>query len=239
MDNDIEEKIKNLEEWNRERERVKPIIDLAVDYHNKARTEARWRNYEKAAELYRDAIGNYKKALSLEPKYYFQDLLDRVEHVVEEYINNVFNLKTSDDRLKTKKGISEFVEFIDGLRDDEKKCLDPYDVAHVFLRIADLYYEERNSNEAYKFYTRVIEVNSDRPFVNRDAHFKIGRILFEQKRFKEALVSFVSALSFDRDNKEYVSNIEDCLKKLGIAEYKKKFIVATPNEARKLIMEVL
>ena len=52
-------------------------------------------------------------------------------------------------------------------------------------------------------------------------------------------MSFVSVLSFDRGDKEIISHIEDCLKKLGIAGHKNKFLKATPNEAKKLIMEVL
>ena len=67
-----------------------------------------------------------------------------------------------------------------------------------------------------------------------------GNITFEQARFKEAVVTFVAVLSFDRDNKEVISCISDCLNRLGIApKYKEKFLVATPKEATKLIMEVL
>jgi tetratricopeptide (TPR) repeat protein len=239
MDNNIEDKIRNLEEWNKEREKVKPIVDLALDYHNKARAEARWKNYEQAAQFYREAIKNYKNALSLNPKYYLQDLLDRVDHVIEEHINNTFNLKTAGDKLKTESGIGEFVRFIDELKEDEKRYINTYEVARAFFYIGNLYLEEGNLKEAYKFYTRVIEVDCDRPFINRDSHLKIGKILFEEERFKEALVSFVSVLSFDRGNREVIAYIEDCLRRLGILEHRDKFLVATPNEARKLIMEVL
>ena len=239
MDDNVENKIKNLEEWNEERRRIKPVIDVAVGFHNKARTEARWKKYEQAANFYREAIKNYKTALSLNPRYYFRDILDRVDHVIEEHINNAFNLRISGEKLKTESGIREFIEFIDGLGPEEKSYIDLYDVAHVFLRIGDLYHEERDLEKAYRFYNRVIESNCDRPFVNREAYFKAARILFEQSKFKEALVSFVSVLSFDRENKEIISYIEDCLSRLGISEHKHKFLVATPKDARKLIMEVL
>ena len=66
MDN-IEEKLKNLEEWNEERAKVKPFIDAAVDYHSRARMESRWKNYEQAAHLYREAIVNYRKAVGQNP----------------------------------------------------------------------------------------------------------------------------------------------------------------------------
>jgi tetratricopeptide (TPR) repeat protein len=237
--NNIEEKIRNFEEWSKEREKIKPIIDAAVDYHNKARAEARWKNYEQAAQFYREAITNYKNALSLNPKYYLQDLLDRVEHVIEEHVNNAFNLKIAGDKLKTESGIRDFVKFIDDLKYEERRHINAYDIAQAFFSIGDLYYEDRNFKEAYSFYVRVIEVDCDRPIVNRDIHLKIGEILFEEKRFKEALVSFVSVLSFDRGNREAIVRIEDCLKKLNILEHKQKFLAATPNEARKLIMEVL
>lgn len=239
MDNNIEEKLKNLEEWNEERRRIKPVIDVAVDFHNKARTEARWKNYEQAANFYRKAIKNYKTALSLHPRYYFQDILDRVDYIIEEHVNNAFNLKISGEKLKTEGGIREFVEFLDNLKPEEKRYIDPYDIAHVFLRVGDLYYEERDLEKAYRFYNRAIESNCDRPFVNREAYFKSARILFDQKRYKEALVSFVSVLSFDRENKEVISHIEDCLSRLGISEHRRKFLAATPKDARKLIMEVL
>ena len=54
------------------------------------------------------------------------------------------------------------------------------------------------------------------------------------------MVSFVRVLSFDKGNREAMSYLEDCLERLGIAvKYRHKFLVATPNEATKLIMEVL
>jgi tetratricopeptide (TPR) repeat protein len=79
----------------------------------------------------------------------------------------------------------------------------------------------------------------DRPFLNRDAYFKIGQILFNKERFKEALITFVSALSFDRSNIDAVNQLDKCLKELKIFEHRIKFLSATPNEAKKLIMEVL
>ncbi len=239
MYDNIEEKFKNLKEWSKERENIKPIIDVALDYHNKARAEAHWKNYKQAASLYRKAIENYKGALSLNPRYYLQDLLDRVDHVIEEHVNNAFNLKISEDSLKTENGIREFVEFIDNLEQEEQGYIDPYDIAQAFFHIANLYYEEKNLKEAYKFYNRVIDINCDRPFINREASFKAGKILFEQNRFKEALVSFISVLSFDRGDAEIVTYLDDCLRRLGISNYRDKFLIATPNEARKLIMEVL
>ena len=117
--------------------------------------------------------------------------------------------------------------------------IDPYDIAQAFFRIANLYYDEGDLKQAYKFYNRVIGLNCERPFINREAYFKAGKILFEQNRFKEALVSFVSVLSFDRDNDEVIGYLDDCLRKLGIFDYRDRFLIATPNEARKLIMEVL
>ena len=68
---------------------------------------------------------------------------------------------------------------------------------------------------------------------------KIGQILFNKKKFKEALEHFVSALSFDRGNAEAVNYLDKCLKELKIFEYRFRFLSATPNEAKKLIMEVL
>jgi len=240
MSDGMEDKIRNLEEWNKERERLKPVVDAAVDYHNQARFEARRRNYGKALILYKEAIKHYKKALGLNPKYYLKDLINRIDHVIEEHVNNTFNLKISSDNLKTAKGINEFVEFIDNLKGEEKKYIDQYNIAQAFLRIGDLYYEEEGRRkEAYDFYSRVIDVNCDRPFVNRDAYFKMGLILLSEDRFKEALVTFVSVLSFDRDNSDIIGYIDHCLRKLGIVEHKAKFLVATPMEARKLIMEVL
>lgn len=44
MDN-IEEKLKNLEEWNKERDRVKPFIDKAVEFHNKAHVEVHLKKF--------------------------------------------------------------------------------------------------------------------------------------------------------------------------------------------------
>jgi len=46
-------------------------------------------------------------------------------------------------------------------------------------------------------------------------------------------------LSFDRDNAAAVSYLDKCLKELKIFEHRLKFLSATPNEAKKLIMEVL
>lgn len=240
MDNNIEEKLKNLEEWNNERIRVKPFIDVAVEHHNRARTEARWKNFEAASHFYREAIKNYKEAVTQKPKYYLQDLLDRIDRVIGEYINNIFNLRTSADNLKNEAGIRKFVKFIDGLQHEEKDYIDPYDIARVYLQIADFYYcEEKNLKKALEFYKRVVDIECDRPFIYRNSYFKMGSIFFEQLRFKEALVSFVSVLSFNKDDKEIISCIEDCLERLKIAEHKNKFLKATPNEARKLIMEVL
>lgn len=235
----IEDKLKNLEEWNNERKRVKPFIDTAVDYHHKARIEAHWKNYKEAAELYREAIRNYKEAVIQNPKYYLQDLLERIDHVIEEHINNAFNLKTSGDTLKNEEGIAEFINFIGNLEHEEKKYIDPYDIAQAYIRIGDFYYEEKNLNKAAEFYNRVIDIQCDRPFINREVYFNIGKIYFEQLRFKEALVSFVSVLSYDRGNKEVIGRLEECLVKLGIREHKDKFLAASPNDAKKLIMEVL
>ena len=235
----IEDKLKNLEEWNDERKRVKPFIDTAVDYHNKARIEAHWKNYKEAAELYREAIRNYKEAVVQNPKYYLHDLLERIDHVIEEHINNAFNLKTSGDTLKNEEGIAEFINFIGNLEHEEKKYIDPYDIAQAYIRIGDFYYEEKNLNKAAEFYNRVIDIQCDRPFINREVYFNIGKIYFEQLRFKEALVSFVSVLSYDRGNKEVIGRLEECLVKLGIREHKDKFLAASPNDAKKLIMEVL
>src|SRR3989338_1360646 len=235
----IEDKLKNLEEWNNERKRVKPFIDTSVDYHHKARIEAHWKNYKEAAELYREAIRNYKEAVIQNPKYYLQDLLERIDHVIEEHINNAFNLKTSGDTLKNEEGIAEFINFIGNLEREEKRYIDPYDIAQAYIRIGDFYYEEKNLNKAAEFYNRVIDIQCDRPFINREVYFNIGKIYFEQLRFKEALVSFVSVLSYDRGNKEVIGRLEECLVKLGIREHKDKFLAASPNDAKKLIMEVL
>lgn len=236
---DIEEKLKHLEEWNDERARVKPFIDGAVDCHNRARMEARWNNYEQAAYLYKEAIAGYKNAVSQNPKYYLQDLLERIDHAIEEYINNTFNLKISGNRLKDEKGIDTFVDFIDNLKPEEKRYMESYDVAQACLRAADFYYLNKKLKKASEFYNRVINAHCGRPFIDRDAYFKIGKVFFEETKFKEALVSFVSVLSFNRSDNEAVSYIEDCLERLGILKYRSKFIKASPHEATKLIMEVL
>lgn len=238
-DNNIEEKIKNLEEWNDERARIKPILDVAVDCHNKARREAYWKNYEKAAEFFKQAIENYKSALKLNPKYYLQDVIERVDSVIEEHVNNAFNMKVAGSRLKTEQGIKEFTEFIGSLKPEGKKYIDQYEIALNYLKIGDIYFEERDFDKAYEFYNRVVALQTERPFINRDAYFRIGQILFNKKKLKEALVSFVSALSFDRGNIEAVNYLDQCLKGLKIFEHRFKFLSATPNEAKKLIMEVL
>lgn len=238
MDN-IEEKLNHIEEWNQERLRVKPYIDMAVELHNKARAEARWKNYEHAAHLYREAIESYRNAVKQNPKYYLQDLLDRIDHVVGEHIYNTFNLKTHKDNLENERGINDFVNFIDNLKDEEKKYIDSYDIAMAYMRIADLYSDEGSLDRAYGFYKRIIDCGCGRGFVERDTYFKMARILFTQAKFKEALVDFVTLLSFDRENKEVIYYILQCLERLGIAEHKKKFLTASPNGARKLIMEVL
>ena len=49
----------------------------------------------------------------------------------------------------------------------------------------------------------------------------------------------MSVLSFDRGNAEAANYLDQCLKELKIFEHRFKFLSATPNEARKLIMEVL
>jgi tetratricopeptide (TPR) repeat protein len=238
MDN-IEDKLNHIEEWNKERSRVKPYIDIAVEFHNKARAEARWKNYEQAARLYREAIENYRHAVKQNPKYYLQDLLDRIDHVIGEHIYNTFNLKIQGDNLKNERGINNFVEFIDKLKDEEKRYIDPYDIAMAYMRIGDMYSGEGNPDRAYVFYSRIIDCDCGRSFVDHDTYIKMARILFTQGKFKEALIDFVTVLSFDRENKEAVSAILQCLDRLGIAEHKKKFLGASPNEAKKLIMEVL
>lgn len=238
MDN-IEEKLRNIEEWNSERAKVKPLLDVAVDCHNKARREVQWKNYESALEYYRGAIKNYKEALALKPKYYLQDIVERIDSVVGEHLNNIFNFKISGDRLKNENGIKDFLEFIDNLDPEEKRYIDSYEIAFAYLKIGDVYNEDSDFNRAVGFYNRAIDVECQRPFVNMDAHFKVGAILFNQKRFKEALISFVSAVSFDRDNEKAIKYIELCLRELKIAEHRNKFLSATPNEAKKLIMEVL
>lgn len=237
--NNIDEKIKNIEEWNRERARIKPVLDIAVDYHNKARREKYWKNFEKAVEFYIKAIENYRSALKLNPRYYLQDIVDRVDSVIEEHVNNMFNLKISGDRLKTGQGVKEFMEFVEGLSAEEKKYIDLYEIALSYFKIANMYFEEGDFEKAYEFFNKVVGLECNRPFLNRDAYFKIGEILFNKKRFKEALESFVSMLSFDRANSEAVSHIDKCLKQLKISEHRIKFLSATPIEAKKLIMEVL
>lgn len=239
MDDHIEEKLKNLEEWKNERARVKPFIDIAVDYHNKARTEARWKNYEQAAHFYKEAIKNYKNAVSQGPRYYLQDLLDRIDHVIGEHINNTFNLKTSGYRLKNETDIHEFIDFVDNLDREQREYISRYDIAQAYLRIGDFYCDEKNLRTAYEFYNRVIDIHCDRPFINHEVYFKIGMIQITEERFKEALVSFVSVLSFDRSDREAMDYLEHCLKKLGIEGYKNKFLTATPDGAKKLIMEIL
>jgi tetratricopeptide (TPR) repeat protein len=238
MDN-IEDKLNHIEEWNQERSRVKPYIDIAVEFHNKARAEARWKNYEHAARLYREAIENYRHAVKQNPKYYLQDLLDRIDHVIAEYIYNTFNLKIHGDNLKSERGIDDFVEFIDKLKDEEKRYIDPYDIAMAYMRIGDMYSGEGDPDRAYVFYKRIIDCDCGRNFVEHDTYIKMARILFTQGKFKEALIDFVTILSFDRENKEAGFYILQCLDRLGIAEHRKKFLSASPNEARKLIMEVL
>ena len=241
-DNDtdnIEQKVKNLEEWNSERAKVKPILEIAVDYHNKARREASWKNFEKASELFKQAIENYRSALKLNPRYYLQDIVERVESVIEEHVNNRFNLKVSDGRLKTYRGAIEFVEFIEGLDSEEKIYIDQYEIALSYFKIATMYLEDGNFEEAYNFFNKVVDFQCNRPFLNRDAYFKIGEILFNKKKYKEALENFVSALSFDRGNVETVSYLDKCLKELKIFEHRFRFLSMTPNEAKKLIMEVL
>lgn len=247
-DNNIEEKIKNLEEWNSERDRIKPFLDAAVDYHSKARREAYWKNYEKAAEFFKRAIESYKTTLQLNPKYYFQDVMERVDSVLGEYINNAFHLKADGDKLDTEKGIKEFVKFIEDMSAEEKKYIDPYELALAYFKIAevyyeksraDIYYEENNIDKAYEFYNKVISLQCERPFINRDAYLRMGRVLFYKKRFKEALIDFVSSLFFDRGNAEAVDYLDRCLAELKISEHRYKFLFATPNEAKKLVMEVL
>ncbi|MBU1853311.1 MAG: tetratricopeptide repeat protein [Candidatus Omnitrophica bacterium] len=239
MDDNKEEKSKNIEEWNRERGKVKPLVDVAVDCHNRARTEVSQKNYDMASRFYKESIKNYREAINKELKYYLQDLLGRVAHVISEYMCNIFIVKIVENKFKDESDIHEFVGFIDGLKKEEKKCIYAYDVARISFCIANFYYEKGDFDKACEFYNRVIEARCDRSFINRDAHFKIGKIQFNQMRFKEAVVNFVSVLSFDRDNREVVKYIEDCLGKLNISKHKKKFLTASPNEAKKLIMEVL
>jgi len=237
--NNIDEKIKNMEEWNKERKRIKPFIDIAVGYHNKARLEVRKKDHEKAGHFFKEAIKSYKDAFSLKPKYYFEELLERIDDIIGEYVKNTFTLKVLEDKLRNETEIREFVNFIDNLKHEERKYLNTYDIAQAYLLIGDFYYERKDRNKALEFYNRIIDIHCDRPFINRDSYFNIGNILFEQARFKEALVSFVSTLSFDRENRRAVVRLEACLEKLGIQEHREKFLAVTPNEAKKLIMEVL
>jgi tetratricopeptide (TPR) repeat protein len=238
-DRDIEEKIKNLEEWNSERDRIKPILGIAVDFHNKARREAYWKNHEKASEFFKLAIENYRNALKMKPKYYLQDIIERVDSVIEEHVNNMFSLKVDRDRLKTEEGVKEFVGFMEGLKSDERKYIDQYEIAMSYFKIAEMYFEDGDFDRAYEFYSSAINLQHNRPFLSRDAYFKISEILFYKKKFKEALVGIVSVLSFDRGNAGAVDLLDKCLKELKISEHRFKFLSATPNEAKKLIMEVL
>lgn len=238
-DNNIEEKIRNLDEWNNERANIKPILEVAVDFHNKARREAYWKNYEKASEFFKQAIESYKNALNLNPKYYLQDVVERVASVIGEHLNNIFNLKISGNRLKTEQGVKEFIEFIENLSYEDKKYIDRYEIALCYFKIGNMYMEDGNFDRAYEFFGKVISLQCDRPFINRDSYLKIGQILFNKKRYKEALVSFVSVLSFERGNIEAVNLLDKSLKELKISEHRFKFLSATPNEAKKLIMEVL
>lgn len=234
-----EEKLKNIEEWNKERSEIKPTLEMAIECHNKARREAYWKNYEKAWEFFKQAIENYRNALKLNPKYYLRDIIERVDFVIEEYVNNIFNLKASGDRLSMEQGAREFVEFIQGLSADERKYIDQYELAMRYFKIADVCFQDGNLDRAYEFFSKVADMQCNRPFLNRDTYLKMGEILYRKRKFKEALVSFVSVLSFDMDNAEAVANIDKCLKELKIFEHRFKFLFATPNEAKKLIMEVL
>ena len=238
MDN-VEQKAKNLEEWNSERANIKPVIEAAIDYHNKARREASWKNYEKASEFFKQAIEHYKAALKFNPKYYLQDIVERVDSVIEEYMNNAFNLKISGDKLKTQQGVKEFVEFIEKLTPEEKKYIYRYDIVLSYFNIGNKYFEDGEFDTAYEFFNKAVSLDCNRPFLNRNAYFKIGQILLNKKRFKEALMSFISVLSFDRGDADAVSCVDKCLKELKISEHRFKFLSATPNEAKKLIMEVL
>jgi tetratricopeptide (TPR) repeat protein len=235
----IEEKIKNLEEWNSERAKIKPIMEMAVDYHNKARRERCWKNFEKASEFYMQAIESYRSTLKLNPRYYLQDIVERVDSVIEEHVNNLFEIKISGDKLKTGQGVKEFLDFIEGLSPEEKKYIDHYEIALSYFKIAGMYSGDGNFDKAYEFFSKIIDIGCNRPFLNRDTYFEMGQILFNKKRFKEALVSFVSVLSFDRGSADAVSYLDKCLKELKIFEHRFRFLSATPNEAKKLIMEVL
>ena len=238
-DNNIEEKLKNIEDWNKERASIKPILEIAIDCHNKARREASWKNYEKASEFFKQAIENYKNALKLNPKYYLQDVIERVDFVIDEYVNNMFNFKGSVDRLRTEQGVKEFMEFIQGLSAEERKYIDQYELAMRYFKRADMYFQDGDFDRAYEFFNKVADMQCNRPFLNRDTYLRIGEILYHKRKFKEALVSFVSVLSFDRGNADAVINLDRCLRELKIFEHRFKFLSATPNEAKKLIREVL
>jgi len=237
--NNIEQKIKNLAEWNSERANIKPILEAAVDYYNKARREMYWKNYENASEFFKQAIGYYRSALKLNPKYYLQDIIERVDFVIGEYLNSMFNFKISDDKLKTEQGAKEFVEFVENLNPEEEKYIDLYDMALGYLKIGNIYYDDGDLDKAYEFFSKAVNIQCGRPFLDKDAYFKMGQILLNKKRFKEALMSFVSVLSFDKGNAEAVKHLDRCLKELKISELRFKFLSMTPNEAKKLIMEVL
>ncbi len=235
----IEEKLKNIEDWNEERASIKPILETAIDCHNKARREANWKNYEKASEFFKQAIENYRNALKLNPKYYLQDVVERVDSVIDEHINNMFNFKGSSGGLRTESGVKDFMEFMQGLSADEKKYIDRHELAVRYFKIADRYFQDGDFDRAYEFFNKLVDIQSNRPFLNRDAYLRIGEILCSKRKFKEALISFVSVLSFDRGNKDAVANLDRCLKELKIFEHRLRFLSATPNEAKKLIMEVL
>jgi tetratricopeptide (TPR) repeat protein len=102
-----------------------------------------------------------------------------------------------------------------------------------------MYFQDKNFDKAYEFYNKIADMQCNRPFLNRNTFLKIGEILYNKRKFKEALVSFISVLSFERGNAEAVANLDKCLKELKIFEHRFKFLSATPNEAKKLIMEVL
>lgn len=239
MDNNIEEKIKNLKEWNEERARIKPVLEKAVESHNLARREAQWKNHERAVEFYKDAIENYKKTLDLNPKYYLRDILERIDSVIEEHLNNIFNIKAIGTRLKGEKGIKEFVEFVESLKPEEKKYIDLYEIVLVYMAIAEQYNEVKELEKAYEFYKKATELKCTRPFINKEAYIRAGRILFNKRRFKEALISFIEVLAYDRKNSEAAVYIDKCLAELKIFEYRDNFLQLTPVAAKKLIMEVL
>jgi len=239
MDNNREEKSRDMQEWGIERDKVKSIVDVAVDCHNRAKTEVSQENYDTAIHFYKEAIKDYRDALDKGLKYYSKDLLDKISRVVSEYMRNVFILKLVETKVKEEGYINEFLNFTNALKQTERKYIYAYDIARICFSVANFYYEKKDLESAYQFYNKVIEAKCDRSFINRDAYFRMGKIQFEQMRFKEAVVNFVSVLSFDMDNKEVIGYIEDCLARLNISKHKKRFLSATPNEAKKLIMEVL